>query len=490
VLSRFIPDRLSQWMAALVVGGILLTQALALALYHADHVRALKTAESGQAAQCLAGFAQVLGPESLAHRQMMMRRLMFRRAFGLPPNREGPGQLDGSHPPDLGHPPDSGHPPDPGYPPDPGHPPPDDGPPPDMQSGPPDGTHPPDDLHPPGLMPPPPDFSIHLSDPGSGHRNLALEDPDWGNRISAQSTLPDGTRLTLDTRPMLGQLFTPSFAAYFAALIGVAIMGSIWAVSLATRPLGRLSEAADRFGTDVNATPMPETGPREVRQAAAAFNRMQRRLRQFVLDRTRMLAAISHDLRTPLTRMRLRAEMVEDDEQRTKMLNDLHEMDEMIGATMAFAREENAEEKSEPTDLGCLLTVIADDAIETGQPVVKANIVPSTARVRPRAIKRALVNIVDNAVRYGGSATIGLARDGDDAVIRIVDRGPGIPAAERDAVLRPFYRCEASRSRDTGGIGLGLSIASDAISAHGGRMILSETPSGGLTVEVRLPASR
>ncbi len=472
MLRRFAPDRLSQWMAALVVGGILLTQALALALYHADHMRALKTAESGQAAQCLAGFAQVLGPEPLAHRQMMMRRLMFRRAFGLPPNRERPGQPDGYRP-------SPNHAPPP-FDPD-GEP---DGP------QPPDGTHPPDGMHPPGLIPAPPDFSIHLPDPPSGHRNLALEDPDLGNRISAHSTLPDGTRLTLETRPMLGQLFTPSFAAYFAALIGVAIMGSIWAVLLATRPLGRLSEAADRFGTDVNAAPMPETGPREVRQAAAAFNRMQRRLRQFVLDRTRMLAAISHDLRTPLTRMRLRAEMVEDEEQRAKMLNDLHEMDEMIGATMAFAREENVEEKSEPTELDRLLMVLVDDAVETGQPMVKAKIDPLTIRVRPRAIKRALVNIVDNAVRYGGGAAIGLARDGDDAVIRIVDHGPGVPERERDAVLRPFYRCETSRSRDTGGIGLGLSIASDAISAHGGRMILSETPGGGLTVEVRLPAGR
>jgi signal transduction histidine kinase len=470
MLSRFIPDRLSQWMAALVVGGILLTQALALALYHADHVRALQNAESSQAAQCLAGFARVLGPESLAHRQMMMRRLMFRRAFGLPPNREGTDQPDGNHPPDAGHPP------------------PDGGPPPDMEGGPPDGSHPPDGTHPPGLLPPPSDFSIHLPDAGPGHRPFSFDDPDFGNRISAQSTLPDGTRLTLDTRPMLGQLFTPSFAAYFAALIGVAIMGSIWAVSLATRPLGRLSEAADRFGTDVNAAPMPETGPREVRQAAAAFNRMQRRLRQFVLDRTRMLAAISHDLRTPLTRMRLRAEMVEDEEQRTKMLNDLHEMDEMIGATMAFAREENAEEKTELTELDRLLTALVDDAVETGQPVVKAKIEPLTVRVRPRAIKRALINIVDNAVRYGGGAAIGLSEDGDDAVIRIVDHGPGVPEAERDAVLRPFYRCETSRSRDTGGIGLGLSIASDAISAHGGHMILSETPGGGLTVEVRLPA--
>jgi signal transduction histidine kinase len=235
---------------------------------------------------------------------------------------------------------------------------------------------------------------------------------------------------------------------------------------------------------------MPEDGPREVRQAAAAFNRMQRRLRQFVLDRTRMLAAISHDLRTPLTRMRLRAEMVEDEEQRAKMLNDLHEMDEMIGATMAFAREENAEEKSEPIDLSRLLTAVADDAVETGQPVTKAKIDPVTVRVRPRTIKRALVNIVDNAVRYGGGAAMGLVQSGEDAVIQIVDHGPGIPEAERDAVLRPFYRCEASRSRDTGGIGLGLSIASDAISAHGGRMILSETPGGGLTVEVRLSVSR
>jgi signal transduction histidine kinase len=472
MLKRFVPDRLSQWMAALVVGGILLTQALALALYHADHVRTLQTAETSQAAQCLAGFAQVLGPETLARRQMIMRRLMFRRAFGLPPNREGP-----EHPGDDGHPP-----------PDFDGPPPD-GPPPDGPH-PPDGAHPPDGTHPPGLFPPPPDFSIHLSDPGSGHRMLALEDPDLGNRISAQSTLPDGTKLTLDTRPMLGQLFTPSFAAYFAALIGVAIMGSIWAVTLATRPLGRLSEAADRFGADVNAAPMPEDGPREVRQAAAAFNRMQRRLRQFVLDRTRMLAAISHDLRTPLTRMRLRAEMVEDEEQRAKMLNDLHEMDEMIGATMAFAREENAEEKSEPIDLSRLLTAIADDAVETGQPVTKAKIDSVTVRVRPRAIKRALVNIIDNAVRYGGGATIGLDQDGEDAVIQIVDHGPGIPEAERDAVLRPFYRCEASRSRDTGGIGLGLSITSDAISAHGGRMALSETPGGGLTVEVRLSVGR
>jgi signal transduction histidine kinase len=202
-----------------------------------------------------------------------------------------------------------------------------------------------------------------------------------------------------------------------------------------------------------------------------------------------MLAAISHDLRTPLTRMRLRAEMIDDGEQRDRMLGDLHEMEEMIGATMAFAREENNEEQSEPVALGRLLDTIVDDAVETGQPVTKGPIEPITARVRPRALKRALVNIVENAVRYGDGAAVSLERSGDEARVRIVDHGPGIPETERDAVLRPFYRCEGSRSRDTGGIGLGLSIASDTIAAHGGRLILSETSGGGLTVEVRLPTA-
>ncbi|HTJ65768.1 MAG TPA: ATP-binding protein [Alphaproteobacteria bacterium] len=447
MLSRLMPDRLSQWMAALVVGGILLTQGLALSLYHFDRVRSLETAESRQAAQCLAGFAQVLGPESPDRRAMMMRRLMFHHGFGPPP--------------DLGHPP-LGEPP---------------------LGAPPLGAPPPGE--------PPPNFDIQLPDAGDmpGGPRPGLGRHAMMELIRTQGTLPDGTKLTLDTRSTIDRLFTPSFAAYIGALLAVALLGSIWAVTLATRPLRRLSEAADRFGADVNAAPMPVAGPREVRQAAAAFNRMQQRLRQFILDRTRMLAAISHDLRTPLTRMRLRAEMIDDGEQRDRMLGDLHEMEEMIGATMAFAREESSEEQSEPVALDRLLDTIVDDAVETGQPVTKGLIEPVTTRVRPRALKRALVNIVENAVRYGEGAAVSLARSGDEARIRIVDHGPGIPEAERDAVLRPFYRCEGSRSRDTGGIGLGLSIASDTITAHGGRLILSETSGGGLTVEVRLPVS-
>jgi signal transduction histidine kinase len=474
VLSRFLPDRLSQWLVALVVGGILVTQALALSLYHADRMHALESAQSRQAEECLAGFAQLLTAEPPDHRRAMMRPLMFAHR---PDGR-------GGSPPDF--PSDSG-PPDDQYGPD--------GPLPD--EAPPDGTHPADGIHlPDGIRPPgmrpgqPPNFLIHLPDMGGDHGPPSFAGPRFLDRIRAQSTLPDGTKLTLDAPQTLGGFFTPSFAAYIAAVVAVGLIGSIWSVSLATKPLSRLSDAADRFGADVHAAPIEETGPREVKQAAAAFNRMQRRLRQFILDRTRMLAAISHDLRTPLTRMRLRTEMMDDGEQRAKMLNDLQEMEDMVGATLAFARDQNADEPSRPLDLRALLETIAADAKDMEQPVT-LTVCPSTAvLMRPRALKRAIVNIVDNAVRYGGETELSLTRDRDEAVVRIADHGPGIPAAERENVLRPFYRCEASRSRDTGGIGLGLSIASDTINAHGGKLALSETPGGGLTVEVRLPASR
>jgi signal transduction histidine kinase len=466
LLGRLLPDRLSQWLVALVVGGILVTQALALSLYHADRMRALESAQSRQAAECLAGFAQLLTGESPDHRRAMMRPLMF---------SHHPADLPGP-PPDFG---DGGPPP--------GEQPPD-GPPPDG-THPPDGFHLPDGIRPPGMRPgQPPNFLIHLPDMGGDRAPPYFAGPGFLDRVQAQSTLPDGTKLTLDAPQTLGRFITPSFAAYIAAVVAVGLIGSIWSVSLATKPLSRLSDAADRFGTDVHAAPIEETGPREVRQAAAAFNRMQRRLRQFILDRTRMLAAISHDLRTPLTRMRLRTEMMDDGEQRAKMLNDLQEMEEMVGATLAFARDENADEPSRPLDLAALLEAVAADGRDMEQPVALAPGPHITVQMRPRALKRAIVNIVDNAVRYGGAAELSLTRDRDEAVIRVADHGPGVPDAERENVLRPFYRCEASRSRDTGGIGLGLSIASDTINAHGGKMALSETPGGGLTVEVRLPA--
>jgi signal transduction histidine kinase len=435
MLTRLMPDRLSQWLMALVIGGIVMTQALALTIYHADRMRAVSQAESRQAAQCLAGFERVLADEPPEQRRTIMHPLMFRpRPDSVEDDDPAPQQAADR---------------------------------------------------------PAQSFLIHLpgvQDRGTQPLTTAADREALLSRVQAKGNLPDGTALVLDAPPVLGQLFTTEFAAYVGGVIAVALLGSIWAITLATKPLERLSEAADRFGADVNAEPMPETGPSEVKHAAAAFNRMQRRLRQFVLERTRMLAAISHDLRTPLTRMRLRAEMLEDSEQRDRMLNDLMEMEQMVGATMAFAREEAVDEPTQHLNVRALLEMIRDDAADMGQEVTLKPGDGILAPMRPRALKRAVVNIVENGMRYAGAVELDLLDDGDEAVIRIVDHGPGIPTEEREAVLRPFYRCEGSRSRDTGGIGLGLSIAADTVAAHGGRMALTETSGGGLTVEISLPA--
>jgi signal transduction histidine kinase len=473
MLGRILPDRLSHWLVALVIGGILLTQVLALSLYHADRMQALQIAQSRQAAECVAGFAQLLRAETPAHRRMMMRPLMFaHRMDGRPEAAPGLNEHHGPDGPSPEGSPSENAPPN--------------GPPPDGPHS--EGTHAADGAYPPDDSHPPPNFLIHLPPMGE-HGPPPFGEPRFFAHIQAESILPDGTRLTLDAPQPLSRFLTPTFAAYIAAVMAVGMVGSIWSVSLATKPLSRLSEAADRFGADVHAPPVAETGPREVKQAAAAFNRMQRRLRQFVTDRTRMLAAISHDLRTPLTRMRLRAEMMDEGEQRTKILADLQEMEEMVGATLAFARDENADEPSRPIDLAALMETITADARDMDQAVSLNAAENLTVQMRPRTFKRAIVNIIDNAVRYGGGAEIDVSRDRDEAVIRIADHGAGVPEGERENVLRPFYRCEGSRSRDTGGIGLGLSIASDTISAHGGKMALSETPGGGLTVEIRLPVA-
>jgi signal transduction histidine kinase len=429
------PDRLSHWLAALTLGTILITQAFAVALYHADRVKAVDSANARVAAQCLAGFAQVLAPEPPERRRAMMKPLLNfheRERF----ENADPAAVEQRADPATAQ----------------------------------------------------PSFMIHLPNPPGPEPAADNDEPNGRARIRVYDNLPDGTGLALTAPPTLRRLFTPEFAAYLTGVLMVAALGSVWAIALATKPLRRLSEAADRFGSDVNAPPLEETGPREVRQAAAAFNRMQRRLRQFITDRTRMLAAISHDLRTPLTRMRLRAEMIADCDQRTKMLQDLAEMEEMVGGALAFARAEHEDEPTQTLDLAGLIETIVDDARLAGAPVVAAQIEPVAINGRRHALKRAIVNLADNAVRYGDGAELRLLRAGEDAVIRVIDHGSGIDEAERENVLRPFYRCEDSRSRQTGGTGLGLSIAADIVHAHGGALSLSETAGGGLTVEIRLPA--
>ncbi|AUN31577.1 two-component sensor histidine kinase [Niveispirillum cyanobacteriorum] len=280
----------------------------------------------------------------------------------------------------------------------------------------------------------------------------------------------------------------PGFIASLGGSAAVAILLSAWVLGFTTRPLRRFAAAANRLGIDMNAPSLDEAGPREVRLAASAFNKMQRRLRAFVEDRTRMLAAVSHDLRTPLTRLRLRAEFIDDDVVRDKMLEDLSEMEAMIGSTLAFARDEAAKEAIEPLELNALLARLGEDMRDAGKPVGVAPAPFSIPIVgRRMALRRALGNLMENAVKYGQTAQVALAVTGENVTITIDDEGPGIPEIEFENVFRPFFRLEASRSRDTGGTGLGLSVANDIIRAHGGEIRLSNRPEGGLRVIVVLP---
>lgn len=250
----------------------------------------------------------------------------------------------------------------------------------------------------------------------------------------------------------------------------------------AVRPLTVLTKAADRLGRDVLAPPVEIRGPREVMDAANAFNRMQARIRRFIEDRTQMIAAISHDLRTPITRLKLRAEFIEDDEQRTKILADLDEMEAMISSTLAFARDDSARETKVLVDLVGVLVDLCDQfRVAFDGP----DELPMTLGVN--GIKRAFANLIENACKYGGGARVTLSIADEYAVVMIEDDGPGIPVAELENVFAPFYRVESSRNRETGGTGLGLAVARSAVRANGGDITLANRQGGGLTVTVTLP---
>jgi signal transduction histidine kinase len=272
------------------------------------------------------------------------------------------------------------------------------------------------------------------------------------------------------------------------ALMGVIVIAvSVWAVRRLTAPLGMLSAAADRLGRDVTTEPLAETGTSEMQQAARAFNRMQERLRRLIESRTQMLAALSHDLRTPLTLLRLRTEEVADTDERDKMLATIAEMDEMIGTTLAFARDEVRAEPRRRVDVAALLESVVDDMADAGLPVTMAPAEPFTHECQPGALKRALANLLDNAVKYGKRARAAITSTEKAIETTIDDDGPGIPEAELPRVFQPFYRVEESRSRDTGGTGLGLAIAQSIVQGHGGELTLANRPDGGLRASVKLP---
>lgn len=310
-----------------------------------------------------------------------------------------------------------------------------------------------------------------------------------GPMMLASVQLTDGSWLNFaapieTAEPFWSLRFALSMVVMLAAVIGLSVV----VVKRMAEPLATFARAAEELGTNVNAPAIPQQGPAEVRQAIRAFNEMQGRIRRFVEDRTQMLGAIAHDLGTPITRLRLRAEFVEDPEQREKMLADLTEMEKMVFAALSFARDDTANEWRAVVDLKSVVERVCDEATDVGKDVtIDAGADPVPFACQPTALRRALTNLVDNAVKYGQRAAVSL-REKDEAVwIEIEDDGPGIPDDLHEEAFRPFRRLEASRSRETGGTGLGLSVARTIIRAHGGDVRLVNRPEGGLRAEIRLP---
>jgi signal transduction histidine kinase len=254
-----------------------------------------------------------------------------------------------------------------------------------------------------------------------------------------------------------------------------------------TRPLHVLADAAEALGRDIDAPPLPEEGPAEIAQAARAFNTMQRRLARFIQDRTRVLAAMSHDLKTPITRMRLRAELMDDDELRQRFEADLKEMESMVTHTLEFMRGLGGNEARQAVDMMALLESLQSDNEAMGRTVVVEGHATAPYSAVVSLLKRCLANLMDNAVLYGKRVTIHVEDTPQLLTLRFLDEGPGIPEAELEKVFEPFYRLEQSRSRETGGTGLGLTIARNIAQVHGGDIVLRNRPEGGLEAVLTLP---
>ncbi len=309
------------------------------------------------------------------------------------------------------------------------------------------------------------------------HISIGLSDNRWMNaavhtRGPRQLIRPDG------------------WITFFIAALVISVIVAI-VLRRITRPLQRLSEAARKLGRGETIAPLTPEGPADIRDTITAFNEMQHRLQKFVQDRTQMLAAISHDLRTPITSLRLRVEMLENEDARDQMIATLLEMQQMVEATLAFAREEASDEPTRPSDLGALLTAIADDLDGLGLDITCTTSERIVYPCRPTSLRRALSNLIQNAATYGTRARVSLATTNDnDIQIIIDDDGPGIPDSEHEHVFEPFVRLEGSRSSKTGGVGLGMAIARDIILRHGGQIHLGNRDEGGLRVSVLLPESK
>lgn len=328
----------------------------------------------------------------------------------------------------------------------------------------------------------PPGFPFHLP---RGFKAFFLPGPENIDRLGIR--LPDGSVLTGERGPeRMRKFLSPWMITLLFIVVSVTLLG-LWAARALSAPLSAFAKAAESFSLDSEAAPLPESGPDEIRAAAKALNRMRARITTLMKDRTRMLAAISHDLRTPITRLRLRSEFIEDETHRQQMLGDLDQMRSMLESVLSFLRNDHTLEPMTLVDLTAILQQICDQFADLGHNVSYRGPGQLTITARPDDLHRAITNLVENAVKFGADVVIGLDVSGENAVIEVDDDGPGIDDARKAAMLEPFVRGDEARNMDEGGFGLGLSIAQSIILAHGGALSLLDREPHGLTARIVLP---
>ncbi|MDD2056672.1 HAMP domain-containing histidine kinase [Pseudomonas sp. GD03860] len=303
--------------------------------------------------------------------------------------------------------------------------------------------------------------------------------------------LADGEPLTVDVTPTTVPLSTWLPVVLVIQLL-VLLLCTWLAVKTAISPLTRLAKAVDSLDPNVPGPRLEERGPREVQYAAVAFNSLQARIAAYLKERMQLLAAISHDLQTPITRMKLRVEVMDPSHEKDKLWSDLEAMEHLVREGVAYARSiDGSTEARCRVNLDALLDSLVLDYQDSGQQVALGATTGAVIDTRPHALRRVLANLIDNALKFAGAAHLEVVAGTDDSsVIRVLDDGPGIPAEELDEVLKPFYRVEGSRNRTTGGTGLGLAIAQQLTQAIGGTLTLSNRPGGGLCAQVELPSRR
>ncbi|MBS4076992.1 sensor histidine kinase [Pseudomonas rustica] len=305
--------------------------------------------------------------------------------------------------------------------------------------------------------------------------------PEFSEGVDGQRPPMDPRFEPRPPRPWFGGPLVPLTFQFISLMIA-----AWYGAKLLTRPIQRLSDAAERLSENLDSPPLDESGPKEARQAAHTFNLMQQRIREQVQQRARMLGAVSHDLRTPLSRLKLRLENISDEKLQGQMRQDLDDMIGMLDATLTYLHEQRTSEALQLMDVQALVESLCENAEDQGADVqVSGHCAPLP--VQPMALRSCLNNLMDNALRYAGQARIELQDQREQLLIRVIDHGPGIAADKREAVFEPFYRLEGSRNRNSGGVGLGMTIAREAAQRLGGQLNLEETPGGGLTAIIRLP---